>query len=61
MISIQRLHDNDSSGDDEGGDSDDSGQRHVKEFHLGRFCAKRTRVFHRFTHWEVSTASYPSP
>lgn len=24
-----------------------------KEFDLGRFCAKRTRTYHRFTHWEV--------
>jgi len=23
-----------------------------KEFHLGRFCARRTRVFHHFCHWE---------
>ncbi|PPQ83330.1 hypothetical protein CVT25_003969 [Psilocybe cyanescens] len=25
-----------------------------KEYHLGRFCAKRTRVFHEFSHWEYS-------
>jgi hypothetical protein len=26
---------------------------------LGRFCAKRTRIFHEFSHWEVSVnASY---
>jgi hypothetical protein len=24
---------------------------------LGRFCAKRTQVFHKFTHWEVSLGS----
>jgi len=23
-----------------------------KEFHLGRFCARRGRVFHQFSHWE---------
>ncbi|KAF9482783.1 hypothetical protein BDN70DRAFT_874567 [Pholiota conissans] len=23
-----------------------------KEFYLGRFCAKRTKVFHEFSHWE---------
>ncbi|KZP19459.1 hypothetical protein FIBSPDRAFT_827984 [Athelia psychrophila] len=33
-------------------ESDDDKERPSKEFHLGRFCAKRTRVFHRFTHWE---------
>lgn len=25
------------------------------EFNLGRFCARRTRVYHEFTHWEVNT------
>ncbi|KAF8163326.1 hypothetical protein B0H34DRAFT_695018 [Crassisporium funariophilum] len=25
-----------------------------KEIHLGRFCAKRTRVYHQFSHWEYS-------
>ncbi|KAH9484257.1 hypothetical protein JR316_0003737 [Psilocybe cubensis] len=25
-----------------------------KEYHLGRFCAKRTRVYHEFSHWEHS-------
>ncbi|KJA27187.1 hypothetical protein HYPSUDRAFT_63453 [Hypholoma sublateritium FD-334 SS-4] len=25
-----------------------------EEFHLGRFCAKRTRVFHEFSHWEYN-------
>ncbi|KAI0818744.1 hypothetical protein BC629DRAFT_1463896 [Irpex lacteus] len=25
-----------------------------KEFNLGRFCARRTRVFHKFTHWEYA-------
>ncbi|GLB34929.1 putative protein with domain of unknown function (DUF4211) [Lyophyllum shimeji] len=26
----------------------------VVEFQLGRFCAKRTRVYHEFTHWEYA-------
>ncbi|KAI6099879.1 hypothetical protein EDD16DRAFT_1657460 [Pisolithus croceorrhizus] len=26
--------------------------RNEKEFHLGRFCATRTRVYHEFNHWE---------
>jgi len=25
-----------------------------QEFHLGRFCARRTKVFHEFSHWEHS-------
>lgn len=24
------------------------------DFHLGRFCARRTRVYHDLSHWEVS-------
>lgn len=28
-----------------------------KEFHLGRFCAARTRVYHEFNHWEVHKVS----
>ncbi|KDR81628.1 hypothetical protein GALMADRAFT_239697 [Galerina marginata CBS 339.88] len=31
-----------------------SEEREGKEFHLGRFCARRTRVFHEFSHWEHS-------
>lgn len=23
-----------------------------RSFHLGRFCARRTRAFHSFSHWE---------
>lgn len=30
--------------------------RSVQEFHLGRFCAARTQVFHKFMHWEVRQA-----
>lgn len=40
-------------------DSDDSEDeeesKDQKEFHLGRFCARRTKVFHEFSHWEYST------
>lgn len=28
-----------------------------KEFNLGRFCARRGRVFHQFSHWEVRKVS----
>ncbi|KAJ3564292.1 hypothetical protein NP233_g8387 [Leucocoprinus birnbaumii] len=27
------------------------------EFHLGRFCARRVRVYHEFTHWEYNLFS----
>ena len=36
-------------------DSEDEERQIKKEFNLGRFCAKRTQVFHRFTHWEVDS------
>ncbi|KAL4074404.1 hypothetical protein V8B97DRAFT_1949545 [Scleroderma yunnanense] len=29
-------------------------KKRKKEFHLGRFCAARTRVYHEFNHWEYS-------
>ncbi|KIM87118.1 hypothetical protein PILCRDRAFT_300520 [Piloderma croceum F 1598] len=40
----------------ESSDSEDSDEEKdlAQEFNLGRFCAKRTQVFHRFTHWEYS-------
>ncbi|KAI6028429.1 hypothetical protein F5J12DRAFT_805362 [Pisolithus orientalis] len=31
---------------------DDDEDTDKKEFHLGRFCARRTRVYHGFNHWE---------
>jgi len=34
--------------------SDDNSDEGV-EYHLGRFCARRARVYHEFCHWEVST------
>ncbi|KAI0797915.1 hypothetical protein C8Q75DRAFT_740059 [Abortiporus biennis] len=37
----------------ESDDSDEEDEeQETKEFNLGRFCARRTRVFHQFTHWE---------
>ncbi|THH33837.1 hypothetical protein EUX98_g254 [Antrodiella citrinella] len=35
-------------------DEDEPSVSPKKEFHLGRFCARRTRVFHEFTHWEYN-------
>ncbi|KAJ8589579.1 hypothetical protein M405DRAFT_767528 [Rhizopogon salebrosus TDB-379] len=43
---------NESSKSSEADDDDDSHESFVKEFHLGRFCAARTQVFHEFSHWE---------
>ncbi|KAF8894643.1 hypothetical protein BD779DRAFT_1502200 [Infundibulicybe gibba] len=42
----------DSSDEDSDGSIDP--KKKSEEFHLGRFCAKRTRVYHEFTHWEYS-------
>ncbi|KAI0079928.1 hypothetical protein K474DRAFT_1673008 [Panus rudis PR-1116 ss-1] len=42
--------DSDSGLNDVGGDR----EHPKKEFRLGRFCGKRTRVFHQFTHWEYA-------
>lgn len=45
----------DDSDDD---DDEDDGEELKKQFNLGRFCARRTRVFHRLTHWEVRAAEF---
>lgn len=34
-------------------DDDEESEQLPKQFDLGRFCAKRTRTYHQFTHWEV--------
>lgn len=41
--------------DDDDSDEEEESKDIKKEFHLGRFCARRTRVFHEFNHWEVRT------
>ncbi|OSC99061.1 hypothetical protein PYCCODRAFT_1373800 [Trametes coccinea BRFM310] len=33
-------------------DEEDDSNKLPKQFDLGRFCAKRTRTYHQFTHWE---------
>ncbi|KAI0324521.1 hypothetical protein GY45DRAFT_1331447 [Cubamyces sp. BRFM 1775] len=33
-------------------DDDEESEELPKQFDLGRFCAKRTRTYHQFTHWE---------
>ncbi|TBU50876.1 hypothetical protein BD309DRAFT_985491 [Dichomitus squalens] len=42
-----------SVGEVEPNSDDEEGCCTKKEFHLGRFCAKRTRTYHQFTHWEL--------
>jgi len=37
---------------DQGLGSDEESDSAKREFSLGRFCAKRTRVYHELTHWE---------
>jgi hypothetical protein len=37
---------------DQGLGSDEESNSTKREFNLGRFCAKRTRVYHQLTHWE---------
>ncbi|KAI0928526.1 hypothetical protein AcW1_005745 [Taiwanofungus camphoratus] len=52
-ISFRPLEESGNS-DSEQEDSNDEEMDVKKEFHLGRFCAARTRVFHSFTHWEYT-------
>jgi hypothetical protein len=28
-------------------------QPHITNFNLGRFCAARTQIFHKLSHWNV--------
>ncbi|KAF5380945.1 hypothetical protein D9615_003974 [Tricholomella constricta] len=45
----------DSEGEDsDAGSSGSEDQPAVIEFNLGRFCARRTQVYHEFTHWEYA-------
>ncbi|KAG6890675.1 hypothetical protein C0995_005047 [Termitomyces sp. Mi166 len=48
---FKQGNDSGSSGSD---DVDDKNEKVAVEFHLGRFCARRTRVYHAFTHWEYA-------
>ena len=52
MIPCQPIE---KSSDDEDSSEDDDDEDDGKEFNLGRFCAARVQVFHRFSHWEVSS------
>ncbi len=35
--------------------------KYIDSLHLGRFCAKRTRVYHDLSHWEVGLFSLIVP
>ncbi|KAF6765226.1 hypothetical protein DFP72DRAFT_870470, partial [Ephemerocybe angulata] len=39
-------------GEDESSDTDSDEKSLKKEFNLGRFCGRRTHVYHQFSHWE---------
>lgn len=57
---VQEVSDDESDkSSEEDEDSGVDGERDVKEeFHLGRFCAARTQIYHRFSHWEVRSIIY---
>ncbi|KAG5645226.1 hypothetical protein DXG03_006643 [Asterophora parasitica] len=48
-IKPKKLEDDSSGSEDSDGSEEEPA---VVEFDLGRFCARRTRVYHEFTHWE---------
>ncbi|RPD66233.1 hypothetical protein L226DRAFT_500420 [Lentinus tigrinus ALCF2SS1-7] len=47
-LTYESITDSEASDSDEGEDSSET----KKQFDLGRFCAKRVRTYHQFTHWE---------
>ncbi|KAK7693412.1 hypothetical protein QCA50_002980 [Cerrena zonata] len=51
-LSFEPLAETDGSSGEDASDEESLRGRRKKEFHLGRFCARRARVFHSFTHWE---------
>ncbi|CAL1704452.1 unnamed protein product [Somion occarium] len=53
-LSFQPLSENSDSSDESDSEEEDEKPSLKKEFHLGRFCARRTLVFHHFTHWEYA-------
>ncbi|KAI0636876.1 hypothetical protein C8Q77DRAFT_1094995 [Trametes polyzona] len=48
-LTYQSIAREESSSDD---DDEDGSRKLPMQFDLGRFCAKRTRTYHKFTHWE---------
>ncbi|TFK55040.1 hypothetical protein OE88DRAFT_1805440 [Heliocybe sulcata] len=53
-LGFEATFDSDSDSGESDDDEDPSSKVH-REFNLGRFCARRTRVFHEFSHWEYAT------
>ena len=53
----QPLEDTDS--DDTDGSDDEQCKDNKREFHLGRFCARRTKTYHELSHWEVRSGQDP--
>ncbi|KAG6850999.1 hypothetical protein H0H93_004486 [Arthromyces matolae] len=49
-----RSEGSDDEDEDEEYDKGSQDDKAAVEFHLGRFCARRTRVYHEFTHWEYA-------
>ncbi|TFK89145.1 hypothetical protein K466DRAFT_661791 [Polyporus arcularius HHB13444] len=47
-LTYESIGDSDTSDNEGGEDSEET----KKQFDLGRFCAKRVRTYHQFTHWE---------
>ncbi|KAI0721002.1 hypothetical protein C8T65DRAFT_631903 [Cerioporus squamosus] len=47
-LTYESIRESDASDSDEDEDSEET----KKQFDLGRFCAKRVRTYHQFTHWE---------
>ncbi|KAI0831396.1 hypothetical protein BC628DRAFT_1353507 [Trametes gibbosa] len=47
-LTFESLAEDQSSSDED----EDETRALPKQFDLGRFCAKRTRTYHKFTHWE---------
>lgn len=54
-VMCQSIGDSDNSDNEGGEDSEET----KKQFDLGRFCAKRVRTYHQFTHWEVNIHRLP--
>jgi len=49
---FEPIEDSDFDEHSESDNSEEEEERPKKQMHLGRFCAKRTKSFHEFTHWE---------
>ncbi|KAI0647140.1 hypothetical protein C8Q79DRAFT_957904 [Trametes meyenii] len=50
-LTYEPIAEEDPSSSGEDYDEEES-SKHPMQFDLGRFCAKRTRTYHQFTHWE---------